>query len=189
MWVQHYLACDGVRLEGLIVVSRCNANNDGIDIDGCQRVRIATATFGLGMTRWYLRALSTAPANTLSSPIASSAATAMPSSSGPNPTAASRISCLAIAPSTTPALPASPSNWWTEARSTGKYLQCHHEQRPLSDIHSLGEPGAAIRAGRTPARHGPAPQRKLVRYPGRRRRPHRVRHRRLAGASNREPAR
>jgi polygalacturonase len=41
MWVQHYLACDGVDLEGLTVVSKCNANNDGIDIDGCQRVRIA----------------------------------------------------------------------------------------------------------------------------------------------------
>lgn len=41
MWVQHYLACDDVHLEGLRVRSRCNANNDGIDIDGCERVRIA----------------------------------------------------------------------------------------------------------------------------------------------------
>jgi polygalacturonase len=41
MWVQHYLACDGLSVEGLRVESRCNANNDGLDIDGCQRVRIA----------------------------------------------------------------------------------------------------------------------------------------------------
>jgi len=48
MWVQHYLACDGVRLEGLTVNSRCNANNDGIDIDGCQRVRIANCDIRSG---------------------------------------------------------------------------------------------------------------------------------------------
>ncbi len=41
MWVQHYLACDGVRIDGITVVSKCNSNNDGIDIDGCQRVRIS----------------------------------------------------------------------------------------------------------------------------------------------------
>ena len=40
MWVQHYLACDGVLIDGITVLSKCNANNDGIDIDGCQRVRI-----------------------------------------------------------------------------------------------------------------------------------------------------
>jgi polygalacturonase len=48
MWVQHYLACDSVRLDGLTVVSRCNANNDGIDIDGCQRVRIANCDIRSG---------------------------------------------------------------------------------------------------------------------------------------------
>jgi len=41
MWVQHYLACDGLLIDGIRVVSTCNANNDGLDIDGCQRVRIA----------------------------------------------------------------------------------------------------------------------------------------------------
>jgi polygalacturonase len=41
MWVQHYLACDGVRLENLRVQSRVNHNNDGIDIDGCRRVEIS----------------------------------------------------------------------------------------------------------------------------------------------------
>jgi hypothetical protein len=41
MWVQHYMACEDVRLTGLTVRSRVNANNDGIDIDSCERVRIS----------------------------------------------------------------------------------------------------------------------------------------------------
>jgi polygalacturonase len=41
MWVQHYLACEDVVLRGLTVHSRCNNNNDGIDIDACQKVRIS----------------------------------------------------------------------------------------------------------------------------------------------------
>lgn len=48
MWVQHYLACDGVLIDGITVSSRCNANNDGIDIDGCQRVRIANCDISSG---------------------------------------------------------------------------------------------------------------------------------------------
>ena len=41
MWVQHYLACDEVEIRGINVHSRVNVNNDGIDIDGCRRVRIS----------------------------------------------------------------------------------------------------------------------------------------------------
>ena len=41
MWVQHYLACDDVRISGITVRSRVNANNDGIDIDCCHRVIIS----------------------------------------------------------------------------------------------------------------------------------------------------
>jgi hypothetical protein len=41
MWVQHYLACDDVTIHGITVNSRCNGNNDGIDIDSCQGVRIS----------------------------------------------------------------------------------------------------------------------------------------------------
>jgi polygalacturonase len=41
MWVQHYLACDDVRLSGLTVKSLVNHNNDGIDIDSCRRVVIS----------------------------------------------------------------------------------------------------------------------------------------------------
>lgn len=48
MWVQHYLACDEVLIDGITVRSHCNANNDGIDIDGCQRVRIANCDVSSG---------------------------------------------------------------------------------------------------------------------------------------------
>ncbi|MBM3889694.1 MAG: glycoside hydrolase, partial [Verrucomicrobia bacterium] len=48
MWVQHFLACDDVLVEGVRVRSRCNANNDGIDIDCCHRVRIANCDISSG---------------------------------------------------------------------------------------------------------------------------------------------
>jgi polygalacturonase len=41
MWVQHYLACEDLSIRGLTIHSRCNLNNDGIDIDACQKVRIS----------------------------------------------------------------------------------------------------------------------------------------------------
>lgn len=42
MWVQHYLACENVVIDGITVKSRrANQNNDGIDIDCCDKVRIS----------------------------------------------------------------------------------------------------------------------------------------------------
>ena len=41
MWVQHYLACDDVRISDITVRSHVNGNNDGIDIDCCQRVIVS----------------------------------------------------------------------------------------------------------------------------------------------------
>ena len=41
MWVQHYLLCEDLNIDGITVNSRVNYNNDGIDIDGCDRVRIS----------------------------------------------------------------------------------------------------------------------------------------------------
>ena len=35
MWMQHYLACDRVRIHGVQVSNHVNGNNDGLDIDGC----------------------------------------------------------------------------------------------------------------------------------------------------------
>ena len=43
-WMQHYLACDKVRLTGLRIFSRVTANNDAIDIDGCHDVLIKGVT-------------------------------------------------------------------------------------------------------------------------------------------------
>jgi len=48
MWVQHYLACENVYIRGIAVASRVNANNDGIDIDSCDRVRIADCDISSG---------------------------------------------------------------------------------------------------------------------------------------------
>ncbi|MCX6624923.1 MAG: glycosyl hydrolase family 28 protein [Acidobacteria bacterium] len=41
MWVQHYLLCEDLNFDGLVVRSQVNRNNDGIDIDSCRRVRIS----------------------------------------------------------------------------------------------------------------------------------------------------
>ncbi|MCH5302541.1 MAG: glycoside hydrolase [Prevotella sp.] len=37
-WMQHYLACDRLRLEGLRITNRNNYNNDALDLDGCHDV-------------------------------------------------------------------------------------------------------------------------------------------------------
>lgn len=48
MWVQHYLACDDVRIDGITVRSRVSGNNDGIDIDSCHRVIISNCNVSSG---------------------------------------------------------------------------------------------------------------------------------------------
>jgi polygalacturonase len=48
MWVQHYLACDNVRITGITVRSLVNHNNDGIDIDSCSRVVISECNINSG---------------------------------------------------------------------------------------------------------------------------------------------
>ena len=37
-WMQHYLACDRVRIDGIKVTNRNNYNNDALDLDGCHDV-------------------------------------------------------------------------------------------------------------------------------------------------------
>ena len=37
-WMQHYLACDRVSIDGIKVFNRNNYNNDALDIDGCHDV-------------------------------------------------------------------------------------------------------------------------------------------------------
>ena len=44
MWVQHFLACENVNIDGISVDSRRDfVNNDGIDIDGCTNVRVSNS--------------------------------------------------------------------------------------------------------------------------------------------------
>lgn len=40
-WMQHYLACDHVRITGIKVVNRNNYNNDALDLDGCHDVVVS----------------------------------------------------------------------------------------------------------------------------------------------------
>ena len=37
-WMQHYLACDRLRIDGIRVFNRNNYNNDALDLDGCHDV-------------------------------------------------------------------------------------------------------------------------------------------------------
>lgn len=40
-WMQRYFCCEDVEIGGLRVYNHCNLNNDGMDIDGCRRVRVS----------------------------------------------------------------------------------------------------------------------------------------------------
>lgn len=45
MWMQHYLACDDVTIEGISVHNRCNAQNNCLTIDSCYDVRVSNCKF------------------------------------------------------------------------------------------------------------------------------------------------
>ncbi|MHC4808427.1 MAG: glycoside hydrolase family 28 protein, partial [Planctomycetota bacterium] len=61
MWVQHYLACDDVRISGITVRSVVNANNDGINIDSCHRVIISDCNIRSGDDAIVLKSTSARP--------------------------------------------------------------------------------------------------------------------------------
>ena len=61
MWVQHYLACEGVAIRGITVHSRVNANNDGIDIDCSSRVRISDCDISSGDDAIVLKSTANLP--------------------------------------------------------------------------------------------------------------------------------
>ena len=61
MWVQHYLACDDVRISGVTVRSHVNGNNDGIDIDCCQRVIVSGCNVDSGDDAIVLKSTSERP--------------------------------------------------------------------------------------------------------------------------------
>ena len=43
-WLSHYLACEDVTIEGVTINSRIRENRDGMDIDSCDKVRIANCS-------------------------------------------------------------------------------------------------------------------------------------------------
>jgi len=45
MWMQHYLACERVTVRGIRVWNFSNANNDGIDLDGCKDCIVSQCIF------------------------------------------------------------------------------------------------------------------------------------------------
>ena len=48
MWGLHCLACENVTINGIGIHSKVNHNNDGIDIDGCDKVRISNCEINSG---------------------------------------------------------------------------------------------------------------------------------------------
>ncbi len=61
MWVQHYLACEDVLIDGITVNSFVAWNNDGIDIDSCNEVRISNCNINSGDDAIVLKATSNRP--------------------------------------------------------------------------------------------------------------------------------
>lgn len=61
MWVQHYLNCEDVHIAGITVRSRVNANNDGIDIDCSERVRISDCDISSGDDAIVLKSTAARP--------------------------------------------------------------------------------------------------------------------------------
>lgn len=60
-WVQHYLRCSDVRITGVRVKSHCNSNNDGINLDGCERVIVSDCNFSSGDDAFTLKCTSDQP--------------------------------------------------------------------------------------------------------------------------------
>jgi len=60
-WVQHYLACSDVMIRGVRVDSHCNSNNDGINLDGCERVVMSDCHFSAGDDAFTLKCTSERP--------------------------------------------------------------------------------------------------------------------------------
>lgn len=61
MWTVHFLACDAVHANGVIIRSRCNKNNDGFDIDSCRNVRISDCDISSGDDAIVLKSTSPRP--------------------------------------------------------------------------------------------------------------------------------
>jgi polygalacturonase len=58
-WVQHYINCDDLLIDGITVRSCSNKNNDGLDVEGCQRVFITRCNIDSEDDSIVLKALTT----------------------------------------------------------------------------------------------------------------------------------
>lgn len=61
MWTVHFLACDRVYVRGVTIRSRCNKNNDGLDIDSSSNVRISDCDISSGDDAIVLKSTSARP--------------------------------------------------------------------------------------------------------------------------------
>jgi hypothetical protein len=60
-WLSHYLACENVTIEGVTIHSRIRENRDGMDIDSCNKVRIANCDVYAGDDAIVLKATAMQP--------------------------------------------------------------------------------------------------------------------------------
>ena len=61
MWNQHYLDCEDVLVDNIRVYNHSNANNDGIDIDGCRRFILSNSIIDSDDDAICLKSTGTAP--------------------------------------------------------------------------------------------------------------------------------
>ncbi len=64
-WVSHYLGCENVFIHGVTIRSHTNGNNDGIDVDSCQRVRISNCDIDTGDDAICIKATRTTPSENI----------------------------------------------------------------------------------------------------------------------------
>jgi polygalacturonase len=60
-WVQHYVECEDLFIDGILVHSFSNKNNDGLNIEGCQRVSISRCNINSEDDSIVLKTLTTNP--------------------------------------------------------------------------------------------------------------------------------
>ena len=60
-WVQHYVDCEDILIDGITVRSYSNVNNDGLDIESCRRIIITRCNIDCEDDSIVLKTLSTKP--------------------------------------------------------------------------------------------------------------------------------
>jgi polygalacturonase len=60
-WLQHYLGCEDVLIDGISVLAPTRENRDGIDIDSCNKVRISNCNIDSGDDAIVLKATAQRP--------------------------------------------------------------------------------------------------------------------------------